>query len=62
MFTLAGWPTPTTRERLRGLGIDIRQKKGKQYLITHYSNGKENWNNEIDPNKWYDTEGNEVQA
>lgn len=25
-FTLAGWNTPTTRSRLKALGIDVRQK------------------------------------
>lgn len=30
-FTLAGWPTPTTRERLKGLLIDVVQRKGEQY-------------------------------
>jgi hypothetical protein len=30
-FTLAGWNTNTTRERLRGLGINISTKRGKIY-------------------------------
>lgn len=30
-FTLAGWNTPTTRSRLRALGIDIRQRGGIPY-------------------------------
>lgn len=31
--TLAGWPTPTTRERLNGLtGVHATQRKGIQYL------------------------------
>lgn len=31
--TLAGWPTPTTRERLNGLeGVHVNQSKGIQYL------------------------------
>ena len=30
-FTLAGWNTPTTRSRLRALGIDIRQRGGVPY-------------------------------
>lgn len=28
--TLAGWPTPTTRSRLRALGFDVRQRDGIQ--------------------------------
>lgn len=34
-FTLAGWNTNTTRERLRGLGIDITTKRGKIYHDGH---------------------------
>lgn len=30
-FTLAGWNTVTTRERLRALGIDVRTKQGTPY-------------------------------
>ena len=31
--TLAGWPTPTTRERLNGLeGVHATQRNGIQYL------------------------------
>lgn len=31
--TLAGWPTPTTRERLNGLpGVNVHQKDHEQYL------------------------------
>lgn len=43
-ISLAGYPTPTTRERLNGLeGVSVYQKKGKQYL-----NGVE-----IEDNKFY---------
>lgn len=43
-FTLAGWPTLTTRERLNAIqGLRITQKAGKQY-----ANGVE-----INPVKWY---------
>lgn len=42
-FTMAGYPTVTTRERLHTLGIPIRQVKGKQYVDEYL----------IDPNKWY---------
>lgn len=35
-FTLCGWNTPTTKERLRGLGINIQQKNYQLYW-----NGKE---------------------
>lgn len=32
-ITLAGWPTPTTRERLNGLpNVHVCQVKGTQYL------------------------------
>lgn len=41
-ITDAGWPTPTTKERLNGIpGVNIYQKKGIWYL-----NG-EAWNGEI---------------
>ena len=30
-FTLCGWNTQTTRERLRDLGVRISQKQGKAY-------------------------------
>lgn len=42
-FTMAGYPTVTTRERLNTLGIPIRQVKGEQYVDEY----------QIDPNKWY---------
>lgn len=43
-FTLAGWPTPTTRERLNAIyGLRITQKAGVQY-----ANGVK-----IDPERWY---------
>lgn len=30
--TLASWPTPTTKSRLRALGVDVTTKKGVTYL------------------------------
>lgn len=30
-FSLCGWPSVTTRERLKAAGIDIHQKDGVQY-------------------------------
>ena len=33
--TLKRWPTPTTKSRLRALGVDVSTRKG----VTHY-NGK----------------------
>lgn len=42
-FTMAGYPTVTTRERLHTLGIPIRQVNGEQYVGEY----------PIDPNKWY---------
>lgn len=30
-FSMRGFPTATTRERLKGLGIDITQRNGEQY-------------------------------
>ena len=35
-FSLAKWPTPTTRSRLRALGINVYQENNHQYF-----NGKE---------------------
>ena len=46
-FTLAGWPTATTRASLRDFGIRVGQSKGKQ-MYSH-SGGEE----EIDSNKMY---------
>ena len=41
--TLAGWGTPTTRERLNGLnGVSANQHKGEQYI-----NGEV-----VDENQW----------
>lgn len=31
LYSLQGWNTPTTRSRLRALGIDIRQRGGVPY-------------------------------
>jgi hypothetical protein len=44
-FTLAGWNTTTTRERLRGIGINIKVKKGVPFY-----NDKE-----IETDEIYDT-------
>lgn len=45
-FTLAGYNTQTTRERLRGLGININTRRGKIF-----------WDNcEIMPDKFYATQ------
>ena len=30
--TLGEWPTPTTKSRLRALGVDLTQTKGKIYI------------------------------
>lgn len=30
--TLAHWPTPTTKSRLRALGANVETRKGKTYL------------------------------
>jgi len=43
-FTLAGWNTPTTRERLKAVGVQVNSIKG----VPHY-NGVA-----IDANAWYD--------
>lgn len=32
-FCMCGWPTPTTRERLQAVGVQIAQRKGEQYYI-----------------------------
>lgn len=42
IFTLAGWNTNTTRERLRALGIDVRTKRG-----TAFYDGKEILSNQF---------------
>ena len=31
-MTLAKWPTPTTKSRLRAMGIGVYTKKGKTYV------------------------------
>lgn len=49
-FTLAGWDTNVTRNRLRALGVNIFRKNGKTYA----SKCKSGTNAiEIDENKWY---------
>jgi hypothetical protein len=52
-ITLAGWPTPTTRERLTGLlkaticeKARVFQRDGRQYI----DNGRTTW--EIDSDEW----------
>lgn len=37
-FSMRGFPTVTTRERLSGLGIDITQRNGEQYYKGHVIN------------------------
>ncbi len=37
-FSMRGFPTVTTRDRLRGLGIDITQKNDEQYYKGHVIN------------------------
>lgn len=34
--TLVQWPTPTTKSRLRALGVDLTQHKGKIYIDGEY--------------------------
>ena len=31
-MTLAQWPTPTTKSRLRAMGLDVYTKQGKTYM------------------------------
>lgn len=42
--TLAGWNTPTTRSRLRALGVNIKQKKGLP-VVNGYSWLSDYWYN-----------------
>lgn len=46
-FTLAGWNTPTTRSRLRALGINVTGHIGWEKKATYKGV-------EIDSDKWYD--------
>ena len=49
-FTLAGYDTLTTRNRLRALGVNLFRKNGKMYA----SKCKSGVNAiDIDANKWY---------
>ena len=50
MFTLAGWDTITTRNRLRALGVNLCRKNGKNYY------------NMVEINKydWYDFKGRKI--
>lgn len=32
LHTLENWPTPTTKSRLRALGVNLTQNKGKVYI------------------------------
>ena len=41
-FSLAGWPTSTTRERLKAGGVSINQVNGVQYYGPHSLNA-DNW-------------------
>lgn len=47
-FTLAGWDTNTTRERLNGIvsGVNISRCKGVSYLTSSNRSAR------IDPHKW----------
>ena len=50
-WTLAGWPTPTTRDRINGiLEVGVYQKEGIQWV----NRGKVAL--EIDPDKWYQSD------
>lgn len=49
-FTLAGWDTDVTRNRLRALGVNLFRKNGKTYA-SKCKNGANAI--EIDKNKWY---------
>ena len=50
-FTLAGWPTPTTRERLQ-IVVRVHQSKHLQY-----------WNNtELDSDRWYRVENDRLES
>ena len=40
-FTLCGYNTLTTRSRLNGLGLNIKQKAGKLYLNDEQINSKD---------------------
>lgn len=48
-FSLCGWPSVTTRERLQAAGVSIAQRKGKQYFIHPYTKEE----TEINPDKIY---------
>lgn len=49
-FTLAGWDTDVTRNRLRALGVNIFRKNGKTYASKCKSGANAI---EIDKNEWY---------
>lgn len=49
-FTLAGWDTLTTRNRLRTLGVNLFHKDKKCYASKCKSGANET---EIDKNEWY---------
>lgn len=49
-FTLAGWDTNVTRNRLRALGVNLFRKNGKVYASKCKSGAKAI---EINKNKWY---------
>lgn len=54
-FRLAGWPTPTTRERLNGtfeafgIGLRVYQHKHEQYI----QGGREQYGQRISETGWY---------
>lgn len=37
-INLCGWNTPTTRERLKAVGVRVSQRKGLLYLLDNESN------------------------
>ena len=49
-FTLAGWDTDVTRNRLRALGVNLFRKNGKTYASKCKSGANAI---EIDKNEWY---------
>lgn len=53
-FTLAGWPTMTTRERISPF-CHVAQRKHKQYFLLPMMSGEKK-EIKIEASKWYDTE------
>lgn len=48
-FSMSGWPSYVTRERLKAAGVIVRQRKGKQYYLHPLNDNLI----PIDPTKWY---------